>query len=123
MIMIIAADQIFAECIARACADHKSQIFDNVYDAIDQIDTLAPDLIFLDLLPIGPDGFTFLNEIASYPETAKIPIIALSEQDLSRHDLSVYNIVATLQKDTMTPEMIKKFVQFYPLKSGNIKKT
>ena len=113
MILIVTANRILGECIERACKKHKTKVLGDVFEAVEQIDDLHPDLIFLDLLLTGPDGFTFLNEIASYPETSEIPVVAISDLDLSQYDLSIYNIVEKLQKDTMTPEMIKGIVRKY----------
>ncbi len=69
-------------------------------------------LIFmLDSLLDGPDGFTFLNELISYSDTAEIPIIIVSSLDLSKRDLSGYGVKATLCKDTMTPKEVTAAVR------------
>lgn len=117
MILIVTSDLMLGECVARALHDYEVRVLGDAFAAIEQIDDLAPDLIFLDLLLTGPDGFTFLNEIASYPETARIPVVTISDLDLAEQDLSIYGVVGKLQKDTMTPEMIKKFVQEYVKKA------
>ena len=49
-------------------------------------------MIFLDILLTGPDGFTFLNELISYSDTAKIPIVIVSSLDFSGKDLKVNSI-------------------------------
>ena len=70
-------------------------------------------LIFLDIMLDGPDGFTFLNELVSYTDTAKIPIVIVSSLDFDNVDLSIYGVVGVLNKDTMVPEDIKRYAKEY----------
>ncbi len=112
MIFIIEDDIVMAKCIKNA-AGEDARIFSNAIEAIQALDTELPKLIFLDILLTGPDGFTFLNEMISYPDTAKIPIVIVSSLDFSGKDLSVYGVVGILNKDTMTPDDIKNYVRKY----------
>jgi len=105
-IMIIDDDRVMAECVARFAHPAQARIFSNAIAAMDAIDQQIPDLIFLDILLDGPDGFTFLNELASYSDTAKIPIVVVSSLKIPT-DLSSYNVIKVLDKSTMTPEDIK----------------
>lgn len=109
MIFIIDDDEIMAECIARA-VKKETKIFSNAIAAVEALNDEVPELIFLDILLDGPDGFTFLNELASYQDTAKIPIVIVTSLDVSGVDLSQYNVVGILSKDNMTPKEIKKYV-------------
>lgn len=112
MIFVIDDDKIMAECIARAAGG--ARIFENAIEAMKAIsEGEMPDLIFLDILLTGPDGFTFLNELVSYVDTAKIPVVAVSSLDLKDKDLSTYGVVGFLDKDTMTPKEIKRYAQKY----------
>ena len=69
----------------------------------------VPDLIFLDILLDGPDGFTFLNELMSYQDTQKIPIIIITSLDIKEEKLRDYGVVRVMKKDQMTPEEIRKY--------------
>ena len=114
MIFIIDDDEIMAECIARACNGKKMQIFANAIEAMTGINEFGiPDLIFLDILLDGPDGFAFLNELASYDDTKKIPVVVVSSLNFGGKDLSGYGVVGILNKDTMTPEEIKQYAEQY----------
>ena len=75
--------------------------------------SLGDKLIFLDILLDGPDGFTLLNELASYPDTCKIPIVIVSSLYLKESDLSSYNVVGILSKDSMTPGDILSYAEEY----------
>lgn len=113
MIYIIEDDKTFAKCLELFCRPKATKTFDNVIDAIDLIDKQFPDLIFLDIMLTGPDGFTFLNELASYQDTAKIPIVIVSSLNFENRDLSIYGVVGILNKDTLTPKEIKKYAERY----------
>ena len=110
MVFVIDDDRIMANCIARA-VDGPVKIFSNAIEAMDLIsEGEIPKLIFLDILLDGPDGFTFLNELVSYSDTQKIPVVVVSSLDFSGQDLSSYGVVGFLNKDTMTPEEIRSYV-------------
>ena len=115
MIFVIEDEEIMAECICRAVGEkHEVKVFSNVIDAMDEIaNNNLPNLIFLDVLLIGPDGFTFLNELVSYSDTARIPVVIVSSLDFGDKDLSGYGVVGVLSKEKMIPEDIKKYVGEY----------
>lgn len=115
MILIIDDDEIMAECIARGCGGRcEVRIFSNAIEAMNFIaENGAPEMIFLDILLDGPDGFTFLNELMSYADTATVPVAVVSSLDFTGRDLSVYNVVKILRKDTMVPAEIKELVAKY----------
>lgn len=108
-IFIIEDDREMAECIALAVQQIdgvETEIFGDVIAAVQALDQQLPQLIFLDILLDGPDGFTLLNELNSYGDTAKIPIIIATSLNLSELNQLAYNVVAILDKETMTPEQI-----------------
>ncbi len=108
MIFVIDDDLTMAKCIANA-TKKETRIFSNAIEAMDALDVEIPSLIYLDVLLTGPDGFTFLNELISYSDTAKIPIVIVSSLDFSGKDLSSYGVVGVLNKDTMTPDDIRRY--------------
>ena len=111
MIFIIDDDREMAECVALAIKnmnDDSVRIFSNAIAAIQALDDgELPELIFLDILLDGPDGFTFLNELGSYSDTAKIPVVIISSLDLKGCHLESYGVVKVLDKTTMTPKNIQ----------------
>lgn len=114
MIYVIEDDEIMAECVARACSSDKQvMIFSNVYDAMNAIDKKMPDLVFLDVMLDGADGFTFLNELMSYSDTAQIPVVIMTSLDIAMADLSAYGVVGILEKTKMTPQEIAGYVKEY----------
>ncbi|MBQ6393642.1 response regulator [Candidatus Saccharibacteria bacterium] len=109
MIFIIDDDRIMAECIARSCKGG-TRIFSNAIDAMNAIDDELPELIFLDILLDGPDGFTFLEELNSYSDTVKIPIVVVTSLNIKPQTLINYGVRRILDKTTMTPDDIRKEV-------------
>lgn len=129
-IFIIEDDSIMAECIARAVSSYflgsqpqvvnfttpdqaspEISIFPDAIAALDAMGESCPDLILLDILLGGPNGFTLLNELASYSDTAKIPIIIVTSLDLPSSHFSHYNVKCILNKSTMTPATIQEAVR------------
>ncbi len=116
-ILIIEDDEIMAECIARATRQALSDfavditILNNAISAMTEIDRQLPDLILLDILLIGPNGFSLLNELISYADTATIPVIVVSSLDFNVASLATYGVKSVLQKSTMTPAAIQHAVR------------
>ena len=116
MVFIIDDDREFAECIARMLkkfADTKVEIFSNGIEAIAAMNDVVPELIFLDVLLDGPDGFTFLNEIMSYNDTEKIPVVIMSSLKFGKKNLDEYGVVRVLDKAEMVPDDISDIVEQY----------
>ncbi len=114
MIFVIDDDVVMAKCITKACRGLKTRVFGDAIEAMNMISNgELPDLIFLDILLTGPDGFTFLNELVSYTDTARIPIVIVSSLDFGKKDLTQYGVVGILNKDKMTPEEIFSYAKRY----------
>ena len=110
-IFIIEDDPDFAEIyqkhLKRNFPEIPLQIFYNAIEANAVFSELRedelPSLIILDVLLTGPDGFTLLNELLSYPETSQIPVLLISSLNLGQMSLQAYNVRAILNKETFTP--------------------
>lgn len=125
-IFIIEDDPDFAEIyqkhLKRNFPEIPLQIFYNAIEANAAFSELRedelPSLIILDVLLTGPDGFTLLNELLSYPETSQIPVLLISSLNLGQMSLHAYNVRAILNKETFTPADFVNQVQDI-LKSTN----
>ena len=125
-IFIIEDDLDFAEIyqkhLKRNFPEIPLQIFYNAIEANAAFSELSeeelPSLIILDVLLTGPDGFTLLNELLSYPETSQIPVLLISSLNLGQMSLHAYNVRAILNKETFTPADFVNQVQDI-LKSTN----
>lgn len=125
-IFIIEDDPDFAEIyqkhLTRYFPEIPQQVFYNAIEANAAFSELSeeelPSLIILDVLLTGPDGFTLLNELLSYPETSQIPVLLTSSLNLGQMSLQAYNVRAILNKETFTPADFVNQVQDI-LKSTN----
>lgn len=110
-LFIIEDDPLMAECIARALSPYDARIFPDAISATNALADGLPDLVLLDVLLNGPDGFTFLNEMISYSDTARIPVILVTSLQLAEQNLAHYGVRAILHKETMTPADIRDAVK------------
>ena len=125
-IFIIEDDPDFAEIYQKHLTHYfpeiPQQVFYNAIEANAAFSELSeeelPSLIILDVLLTGPDGFTLLNELLSYPETSQIPVLLISSLNLGQMSLQAYNVRAILNKETFTPADFVNQVQDI-LKSTN----
>ena len=98
--------RLFSKSLHRAFPDSTVSTFEDAIDAINALPDgcTPPSVIILDVLLTGPDGFTFLNEIASYSDLSNIPIIIVSSLNFPMQTLESYNVKKILNKATMTPQ-------------------
>lgn len=98
--------RLFSKSLRRAFPDSTVSTFGNAIDAINALPDgcTPPSVIILDVLLTGPDGFTFLNEIASYSDLSFVPIIIVSSLNFPMQTLESYNVKKILNKATMTPQ-------------------
>jgi CheY-like chemotaxis protein len=109
---VIEDNEIMSELMARYLRGIlEVRTFNDVISAISNISNDKPDMIFLDVLLTGPDGFTFLNEIVSYEDTAKIPVVIVSSLDLRAETLKNYNVIKIIKKEEMIPDDIKNIAR------------
>lgn len=116
LIYIIEDEPIMADCLAAAIAGVAEEpfeygIFNDAVSAMAAVNERLPDVILLDVMLSGPDGFTFLNEMISYHDTANVPVILISTLDLAHRNLEHYGVVKVLDKAKMTPEDIYAAIQ------------
>ena len=113
MIFVIDDDEIMAECVAKACGEKEVRIFSDAIAAMRALGQGLPEMIFMDVMLTGPDGFSFLNETMSYADTMNIPVVIISAVDFGKVNLGDYGVVGILKKETMKPEDIKDYVERY----------
>ena len=116
MIFVIDSDKVFGGCIVRALEknEFEAQLFNNAIEAMQAIsDNKIPSLVFIDIMLTGPDGFTFLNEMASYADMCEVSVVIVSERDFAKFDLKAYGVVGVLNKNTRMPEEVVEYARKY----------
>ena len=113
MIFVIDDDEIMAECVSNATR-RETRIFTDAYAATEAMaGGELPEMIFLDVLLTGPDGFTFLNDLVSYTDTVRTPVVLVTSLKIESEDLSNYGVVGVLNKDTMEQKDVREYVEQY----------
>lgn len=79
-IVIVEDDQFLRKLITRKLSGQEYEIVEAVdgEGALEKIKQEQPDLVLLDLILPGMDGFEVLSEIEEDPELSSIPVIILS---------------------------------------------
>jgi len=83
------------------------------YDAMSSIDQQQPDVIILDILLPWASGVQLLHELASYDDTAHIPVVLFSAalpDDIDEAALRAYGVVAMLDKAAVKPQQVVKTI-------------
>ena len=114
-IFIVDDDLEFAEVVAgMLMQDNEVEVrhFTNAIEAINATSEEVPDVVFLDVLLDGPDGFTLLNEMQSYDDLAKVPVVLMTSLEFGEQDLSRYGVVAILNKSEMVPEQLNEIIKW-----------
>lgn len=79
-VLVVEDDKLLSDLLARKfTAENFNLIHAPTGEmAIDQLKTAKPDLVLLDILLPGIDGFEVLRQIKSNPDTKNLPVIILS---------------------------------------------
>ncbi|MBN1873051.1 MAG: pyridoxal-phosphate dependent enzyme [Anaerolineae bacterium] len=88
-IVLIDDNPYDSRLIRRLLKNHKHyRVFEahSGTDGLDLVRQRRPDLVVLDLMMPGMDGFGVLDELKGDPRTAKIPVIIVSAKTLTKHD-------------------------------------
>ena len=72
--------------------DYDVTIVDNGFDCLDQISTLKPNLIFLDVIMPDMDGLEVCKRLRDTPATEDIPVIFVSGLNSSEERMKCYDV-------------------------------
>lgn len=88
-------------------AGHIVKVCDNGRDVVNMLKEFKPDLMILDVMLPGIDGYTLATSISEDPELARIPIIVLSALEPSKGLFTKFNQVAAfLTKPFNTDDLL-----------------
>jgi len=86
---------------------HNLKVCDNGRDVIDSLKEFKPDLLILDVMLPGVDGYSLAAKITEEAEFSEMPIIVLSALEPSRSMFAKFNQVsAFLTKPFNTDDLI-----------------
>jgi len=79
----------------------------NGIEALDLLRARRPDLLLLDLVMPGLDGFGVLRHMAQVPDLKSIPVIILSAKDPSDNDVAVQAFQISRAGGLSLPDMLR----------------
>jgi len=79
-VLIVEDDSLLAKVLSESFLAEKFQVatVDNGLNVAETVKTFAPDIILLDLIIPGIDGFAVLKALKADPKTEKIPVAVIS---------------------------------------------
>jgi two-component system, chemotaxis family, chemotaxis protein CheY len=81
--------------------------------ALDRLaDGPLPDLILLDLMMVGMDGYQFLVEMRRDPEQATIPVVVLTAQGPAAISAEALGVACVLRKPFELDELLTEIRRF-----------
>ena len=73
---------------------HQIKVCDNGREVLDTLRSYKPDLLVLDVMLPGIDGYSLASQISEDPELSKMPIVVLSALEPSRTMFQRFSQVA-----------------------------
>ncbi|HLC89806.1 MAG TPA: response regulator [Patescibacteria group bacterium] len=112
-ILIIEDDKSLVKLFAESLDQKKFQVFMAIEadEGLDKAIQEKPDLIILDIMLPGKNGFQCLKELKDQPKTKKIPVIVLSnlgQAEEIRRGLDLGAIDYLVKADFQIDEVIEK---------------
>jgi len=109
-ILLIDDDKWYSQSISNMFKKQKVLVANSPEQAMTIIDTNIPYMIYLNLNLGSKNGITILNELQSWTDTRKVPIVLLSADGkrLNIADWEKYGVVEILDKTQLTPNSLNK---------------
>ncbi len=110
-ILVVDDDKEFSEELGQTLflCEYEVQVVSNSVNVVECARRVKPDLILLDLRMSGSNGFLVAQNLKESPETAQIPIIAMSGHfpiDDRRNLLDMHNMDGRIKKPFGVSELI-----------------
>jgi len=112
MIFVIDDDREWLGYYERLFCDYEVEVFSDGVAAMERMGEVVPDMVILDILLVGPTGFSVMNEMQSYEDLANVPVVVVSGVTVDK-DLREYGAVMVFDKGKMLPEELLAVVKEY----------
>ena len=90
-ILIVDDEEIIRELCVRALKDYRILQAENGQEALRVLTHQSPDLILLDIMMPGMDGYEAASQLKANQATSAIPIIAVTSYALSGDDVKAFD--------------------------------
>jgi len=111
--ILIVDDEIHLVKILRFTLEHEGYNVISAFDgmeAIEKIESERPDLVILDLMLPGIDGYKVCNRIKKNEELKDIPIIILSARDFENENIEEKILADMLMQKPFNTEKLLKAI-------------
>jgi two-component system alkaline phosphatase synthesis response regulator PhoP len=111
--ILIVDDEIHLVKILRFTLEHEGYNVISAFDgmeAINKIESERPDLVILDLMLPGIDGYKVCNRIKKNEELKDIPIIILSARDFENENIEEKILADMLMQKPFNTEKLLKAI-------------
>jgi len=110
-VLILEDDVWFAETLVEVMAsEYEVKVTSDPEKIFAVVDAWRPDVLLADVILGAKNLFVLLNEMQSYVDTRKLPVVILSSVagQISRNDVAEFNVKKVLDKATITPEILRE---------------
>lgn len=101
--LVVEDDPVWASMLSTYCRkeDYDPVLVRSPQEAINCLDEDQVDVVVLDMLLAVETGVALLNEMRSYGDLSRIPIIICTSSGATIEELAPFGVVAVLDKSTM----------------------
>lgn len=109
LIMVVDDDLFFGQLVQDILSDYRVVLCTDAIMALDQLNELTPQAIIVDLLMPATTGLSLIQELISYDDLNKIPLIVCSSvaSEVDAEFLRANGVRAILDKNTIQPQDLK----------------
>lgn len=107
--LVVEDDPVWASLLSTYCQKegYDVKLARSPQEALNCLDEGGIDVLILDILLAVETGVALLNEIRSFSDLSKIPVIVCTSSSASKEDLSLFGVVAALDKSTMDAQDLR----------------
>jgi len=112
MIFVVDDEREWLGYYERLLSEYAVETFSDGIAVMERMAEVVPELLILDVLLVGPTGFSVLHEMQSYADLADVPVVVVSGVPVSEN-LREYGVVRVFDKSKMLPEELLAVVEEY----------
>ena len=107
--LVVEDDPVWASILSTYCRkeDYDPVLVRSPQEAMNCLDEDQVDVVVLDMLLAVETGVALLNEMRSFGDLSKIPVIVCTSSSVTQEDLSPFGVVAVLDKSIMDAQDLR----------------
>lgn len=107
--LVVEDDPVWAGLLSTYCQKEGFEVMTarSPQEAMNSLDEGGIDVVVLDILLAVETGVALLNELRSFGDLSKIPVIVCTSSSVTQEDLSPFGVVAVLGKSIMDAQDLR----------------